>query len=331
MEDALYSFFNHTLKKSLGYTDVFGYPHLQDNIIYLKRISYQEPNIKGVLLSNDNIVSGLKNNLKKFLSNYFNLIRIKFLIDDAYFGVIIQNNPRIITLNLGFNVMSNKVGGTEGTLVKVCQQAYHGGWKDVSHKISSCTYNAAKLLKDYDIFGLQEVHPSYVTAFEQLFKDSFKFICGAYVLVGYKEDIVGPGVSLTSPKHVLINRGMQVIWFPKIELIFINVHAPHNINLRLEIEKNLSKIKTDVKPKRVIMVGDFNDFKGTLLHTTIRAFGFDLKVPGSKKLITCCADTHYKYPGDCILTNYHSGSYGHPEGYVRGSPLISDHDPVVLV
>lgn len=247
-----------------------------------------------------------------------------------------QNSLKIITLNLGYNVIANIVAGSESSLVEMCQTAYGGGWKDSSRTISTCTYNSAELLSHYTLFGLQEVHPKYRTKLQETIQGfnpsaNYKFISGAGILTGFDQNVTGEGVLLTPSTYLLKDRGMQIISFPKLGLIFINLHAPHNINLKKEIEKNCSQIKLSSAPKRVIMVGDFNDFKGSLLTKSIDVFGFHLRIPNATHLLTCCADSEYVYPGDYILTsNYKGEHYGYPPKYVRGRPLISDHDPVVL-
>lgn len=219
----------------------------------------------------------------------------------------------------------------------MCQIKYDGGWKDKSHTISACTYNAAKLIKDYDIFGLQEVDLKYRTKFVDTIKllrsdINFKFIYGNGIMTGYNVNKTGEGMLLSPPNFLLVDRGMQVIWFEKLNLIFINLHAPHKINLKLEIEKNCNKITLPKSPKLIIMTGDFNDYSGNLIESHLTIFGKRVEIPYKRKLLTCCTDSNYSYPGDYIFTTkYNEGYYGYPEGYKRGEPLISDHDPVVYI
>lgn len=240
---------------------------------------------------------------------------------------------KILTLNLGYNVMSNQPVGSEAILVKACQTAYKGGWKDTSKQISACTYNAAQLISKYTLFGLQEVHATYapqlIRTIQQLNPNAkFRFIPGSRLLVGFDENVTGEGIALTPIEHKLVDRGLQAVWFPKLGLLFINLHAPHGIDLISEIKKSVAQIK--INPKKVIMVGDFNDYTGFLRNKSIDLFGFQLRIPKYSPP-TCCADSGYAYPGDYIFTSHYNNEYyGYPEGYTRGSPLISDHDPIVL-
>lgn len=246
-----------------------------------------------------------------------------------------QDELKIATLNVGYNVMTNIVAGSEKSLVKICQTKYNGGWKDPTQKISTCSYNSGELLSHYTLFGIQEVPKEYKEKFQETIQTlnptaNYYFIYGSNILTGFDQNVTGKGISLTPSNYLLIDRGMQIIWFPKLNLIFINLHAPHNINIKYEIEKNCAKIKID-RSERIIMVGDFNDFKGTLLNQSIDIFGHQLMIPGMMSIPTCCADSQYQYPGDYIFTsNYKWKYYGYPPNYSRGNPVISDHDPVVL-
>ena len=248
--------------------------------------------------------------------------------------------PKVATLNLGYNVMANKLAGSEAPLVKLCQSTYGGGWKDPSQQISACTYNAAELLSNYNLFGLQEVHPSYRQKLEETIRRlnpsaDYGFISGPGILTGFDKNVTGEGVQVTPDGHLLGDRGMQVVWFPRLSLLFINLHAPHDLDLKREIEANLSTVGVNlgkINADRVIMVGDFNDWQGNLLNQSIDLFGHQLRTPTSTPILTCCADSGYTYPGDYILvSDYRGEHYGYPEGYIRGQPPISDHDPLVLI
>jgi hypothetical protein len=239
----------------------------------------------------------------------------------------------VATFNLGYFVMANIQHGTEAKQVELCQKRY-GGEQD--RTISRCTYNAAKFLSHYSLFGLQEVNPIYRSSLEREIGSKFRFVPGDRILVGYDPSVTGPGIAVTPVDFVIPchpakdRRGMQVVYFPHLDLLFVNLHAPHNIDLKVEIEACLAPIT--YKPKRVIMVGDFNDHEGTLLHLHIDVFGKRLRVPGGERINTCCADNGYKSTGDYILVDANEHEYyGRPPNYQRNNPLMSDHDPVVLV
>lgn len=243
----------------------------------------------------------------------------------------------VLTFNLGTNIMTNQVAGTEAPLVKLCQSSYNGGWKDST--ISQCTYNASQLIAQYDLFGLQEVNPQYRAGLIQAINSSgtdYRFISGYNIITGYNYNITGEGYPLTAQDHKIADRGLQVVWFPKLSLLFINLHAPHHIDLIGEINKSLSTIRRPKNIKHVIMLGDFNDHQRVLLSISLMLFDMLLTIPFnttfSTSPLTCCTDNDYSSPGDYILTSSSKSSYyGYPQGYIRGRPLMSDHDPVVLI
>ena len=276
---------------------------------------------------------------------------------------------KITSFNVGFNVMNNRVEGSEAKQVYICQQKYNGGWHDSGQTISSCSYNAADFLSGYEsdhvrssgtnfnLFGVQEVSPKYQQAFEQAIlknNPNIQFLSSGYLgtsnlVTGFDFNVTGPGVLITPPdtpfplrlKNKKKRRGVQAIFFPKLELLFINIHAPHDIDLFLgiselgkaiekEFQKLLKNKQVNSKPKRIIMVGDFNDHTGSLINSPIKMFNLTLKV--GKKVLTCCTDANFVYPGDYIFdTKINAGYYGYPKGYVRQQPSMSDHDPVVLL
>jgi hypothetical protein len=256
--------------------------------------------------------------------------------------------------------MANKPIGTEKPLVEQCQAKYQGGWTDKSQRLASCTFNAARFLSNYDIFALQEVHGNYRVPLQGSIQSlkpeaDYGFLVAEYfknwfVMLGYDRKITGDAVEVHRGLLVAIDahgkpnpdqRGVQVVYFPRLALIVVNLHVAHRVNLKQVIESNLAHVKLpiNVDPKKlaIVMMGDFNDENGSLLHQTIELFGHKLRIPGGKSLLTCCADSNYVLPGDYILLSENllqSGSYkndyGFPPGYQRHHPLISDHDPVTL-
>ena len=91
--------------------------------------------------------------------------------------------------------------------------------------------------------------------------------------------------------------------------------------------------KYNVKPAKIIMTGDFNDYTGALLNKTINVLGYNLRIPNNNRLLTCCTDNGYQYPGDYIFIGEDVKIlyYGYPKDYIRENPLISDHDPVAMI
>lgn len=251
----------------------------------------------------------------------------------------------MICLNMGFNVMSNKVAGSESDFVKLCQKEYpkYQGWTSSTKQISAATYNAARFLAEFDIFALQEVNEQYKhTLFDtikyQNMNKNFHFLSSYYdknktasIVIGFDKDLTGPATEITHNMK-LDSRAIQIVWFEKLQLLFINLHAPHNIDLKHIIESTCDKIKLSVNPSHIIMTGDFNDYKGNLLSKSINIFNEQLKIPNKKAVKTCCTDTNYKFPGDYFLISDNQYLYyGLPPKYDRKIDLFSDHDPIILV
>lgn len=211
-----------------------------------------------------------------------------------------------------------------------------------------CTFNAIKFLSSYDLFGVQEVNDRYKDVFINHIKESrpdknFDFLSSNYhndtsIITGYDINILGIGTQLTNNlklSSISDDRTIQIIWFRKHSLLFINLHAPHDIELKKEIEYVCNKIKLKVSPSKIIMVGDFNDCYGQILNEYINIFGLELKIPLNNEIPnTCCDDVDYNYGGDYILTTdyyYENIYFGLPLDYNIETNLYSDHDPVVLL
>ena len=253
--------------------------------------------------------------------------------------------------------MKNELQGSEKTFVKKCQDKYLSFSVTPANKLSDCTQNAADFLikSRFSIFGLQEVNKTYLntlTSYIQKHTNSnYQFIIGPeyfapntnLIVTGYNEAITGKGISLSSNLYLnnakgIPERPMQIIWFAKIGVIFINLHAPHNIDLHKAIQYNIDLVheSTQVEGidsvRRVIMVGDFNDDHITLTNKSFSAFGKVMKKE-NVDLKSCCDDTDYAYEGDYIFDSEYSHSYyGFPKDYDSDNPpLMSDHHPVVLL
>jgi len=254
----------------------------------------------------------------------------------------------IACLNLGSSIMSNIISGSEAITVQKCQIMYpeNKGWYDNNNNISMCTFNAVQFLSQYDLFGVQEVNNKYKQTFIdkiRLVNRDFEFLCSNYhnntsIMTGYDKNILGKGIQLTNDLKLsseIDDRTIQLIWFNKHSLLFINLHAPHNIDTKKEIEKICNNIKLKVNPKKIIMVGDFNDYKGEILNKNINIFDMVLKIPINNDIpITCCADVDYQYVGDYILTTDYDNKnlyFGSPLEYDREQNLYSDHDPIILL
>lgn len=275
---------------------------------------------------------------------------------------------RIASLNMAYNVMGNTLAGTERPMVKLCQATYpsNNGWADATATISQCTLNSISFLTQYDLFGLQEINKNYGREFENRLKQrgvemnkKYEFSPSNYyinygVLIGYDTNVMGNSVKITPDGYTIGSdpkdmRGFQAIYFPKHKLIFINLHAPHNINLEKILNNALADVSnmfislgyksSDVR--RVIMVRDFNDYGGSLSNRTLTLDGFNIRIPAPDSIIpkTCCADTKYRFVGDYIMDSKFDPAdmkakkvyFGLPPNYDRSKNPYSDHDPVVLI
>lgn len=261
---------------------------------------------------------------------------------------------KMVTLNLGFNVMANKVKGSEGPLVQRCQLQYPetGGWSE-SNKISQCSANAVDLLADYDLICLQEANPKHWRTFENKLFSSGQLKGRQYasfydprllLAVVYDQPLLGSGVLLTAPgclwgdceKKLPDSRGLQVLYFSRWNLAVGNLHAPHGIQLKPSLEMAFKEltIPIGVRIERMLLAGDFNDYKGQLLKddVTVNVWNQRLRVLLKASPTSCCYDTGYQHPGDYILDSLQGSlgvlSYGIPDGYNRDLLPMSDHDPV---
>lgn len=263
---------------------------------------------------------------------------------------------RIITFNLAYAVQANKVQGSEQLLVQLCQDTYKGGNSKIEG-LSQCTLNAAEWLarQNADLIGLQEIgDKSYVHKMLTVFPKGYDMIRQSpqTVYFIYNKVKLGPATVISPPNLTVGGQGrpMIMVWFPKVQLLAVNIHAAHGLNLQREIEKafNSVNIPNNIRPQRIIVTGDFNDDTkvGQVTLNELNLMGQNLKQHGQPPK-TCCTDSGYKYYGDYILdTEYKQpGFYGVPNdakspiAYNGNTPylnhnstnkLMSDHEPVVF-
>lgn len=180
------------------------------------------------------------------------------------------------------------------------------------------------------------------------------------LVVAYNETLTGPGILVTNPDtpfpifsdlHTEQDiRVFMLVYFPRLKLLFGNIHSPRGIDYEKQldllftyVEANMNLANTRYQERtgdkmiydRIILAGDFNDSMGQLTDVEINAFGKVMSLPPGPDggvVKSCCTDTGHQYPGDYIFDSEKSHKYyGLPRGYVRGQPLMSDHDPVVLI
>jgi len=291
--------------------------------------------------------SGLKYNyINEHNNNY--LETDTFLLNDIdYYNLKYYiNNQRlsVLTFNLGHKIISNEILGSEASKVSQCQLHYSStsGWYK-NLEMSSCSKNAFDLVSQYKLIGLQEMNIKYQDSSIKYLKNLnpyFEFLSSIYLtncslLTIFDIRVTGPGILITLSNYNFLSRGIQASWFKKINLLFINLHAPHEIQLKSELECCLKNIErnygTNINPERIIIVGDFNDDKKELFNDCIFVFGRYARISGVTPN-SCCYGDNYKYVGDYIFdTEVTSRYYGFPPDYIRETSLMSDHDPIVMI
>ncbi len=248
-----------------------------------------------------------------------------------------ESKLRLITFNLGGRVQTNQVKGSEAPLVKLCQKKYSAtkGWaypmNPKGFTLSQCTLNATIWMNKQgaDLIGLQEVSSQYLPLMMEHFPRSYQSIGYATVSFIYNQEKLGRGQML-APTDLSITqpgRYMLAVWFPKVKLLAINLHAPHQVDLKKEIQKTFKYVKTkSIIPSRIIVTGDFNDaYHPPLQNMTL--MGKPVKQHSSPTK-SCCTDSNYQYYGDYIFDSDYSspGFYGISSD--ARQKLMSDHYPV---
>ena len=244
---------------------------------------------------------------------------------------------RIITFNLGGRVQTNQVQGSEAPLVKLCQKKYSvtKGWayprNPKGFTLSQCTLNATIWMNKQgaDLIGLQEVSSQYLPLMMEYFPRSHQSIGYATVYFIYNQDKLGRGQMLAPTDLAITQPGryLLTVWFPKVKLLAINLHAPHKVDLKKEIQKTFKWVKTkSIVPRRIIVTGDFNDAYYPLLQN-LTLLGKVVKQHSSPTK-SCCTDSNYQYYGDYIFDSDYSspGFYGISSD--ARQKLMSDHYPV---
>ncbi len=188
-----------------------------------------------------------------------------------------------------------------------------------------------------DLIGLQESVKTYlphiVDTINSQLQGQYKSIGWHSVQFIYNSDTLGEGHLLSPPDlHIRdAGRGMIVVWFPKRQLLAINLHAPHKVHLAQEISKTFDTVAIPelVKPQRIIVTGDFNDAYYQTL-TELNIMGKILRQYGSGSVAkSCCTDTNYQLIGDYIFDSDYNlpGFYGIQKDDLN--QLMSDHYPII--
>lgn len=258
------------------------------------------------------------------------------LVEFNYFEHI---KLKILSFNLAYNVQSNQVKGSEAAMVSLLQYVYptYNGWSDSSNQISKASLNVKEFISTElpDLMGLQEVRGEYLVKI--INQNIYDIVGDKGTVVVYNKNKLGKGYQIS---HVDLHikepgRGMIVVYFPNVKLLFINLHAPHNVDLHDEIQKTLNQVSFIplLYINRIIVTGDFNDAYRAPLKE-LKLLNFILKQP-NQAIKSCCSDNNYSLIGDYIFDSEYEieGYYGVPktaEKYRYNKHiLMSDHYPIV--
>ena len=254
----------------------------------------------------------------------------------------------IISYNLAFGVQKNKLYETsERVMVKRCKDTYkkYDVWYDSDAKLSQCTHNAGVAMVQrffpkeltVDVVGIQEASAKFMVPLVQLMQSKINSKRAQFVIVGkktcctiYNRITMGNAESFELKSQVEGLRCGQAIFFPKSELLFLNLWFDHDKNIKKIIENLI--FQKDFKPTRIIVTMDSNDYTGKYKDIVIEILGLTLMHPGKPEQ-TCCDDSGYTYFGDYILDSDQDNRmnyYGVPLNLDGPSQLMSDHLPVML-
>nr|QBK91023.1 MAG: endonuclease/exonuclease/phosphatase family protein [Pithovirus LCPAC201] len=244
---------------------------------------------------------------------------------------------RLITFNLGGRVQTNQIKGSEAPLVRLCQEKYSTfkGWSyprnSSGFTLSQCTLNASMWMNKQgaDLIGLQEVSSQYLPLMMEYFPRSHQVVGYATVHFIYNRDKLGQARMLNPTDLAIVQSGryMLAVWFPKVKLLAVNLHAAHQINLKKEIEKTFRLVKTKfTSPNRIIVTGDFNDAYHSPLQDLV-LMGKVLRQHSSPTK-SCCTDSNYQYYGDYIFDSDYSSPGFYGISIDARQKLMSDHYPI---
>lgn len=266
-----------------------------------------------------------------------------------------------LTYNISFATQINKAIGSESDFVEACQSVYKkGGVQCTKNAIS----NIGKLPK-IDIAGFQEVNSNIEEQIMKVQPNLTKFKRGkaglATVSIMWNPDIFGRVIfSKVFNLFSKESRPCLILVMKKGDQIFviINLHMPWFINKNHALKKidNIIDKNKNIrnaifnKNSKIIMFGDFNDYKTTInknqplklnyKNKTVRLKYNKTKKNARKTMKSCCwhkPKHKYKYfsdTGDYILVNNNikQKSIYIPSIFkVRGrnNRLYSDHMPVL--
>jgi endonuclease/exonuclease/phosphatase family metal-dependent hydrolase len=243
--------------------------------------------------------------------------------------IIASTLLKVMTFNLGYNVQRNLVQGTEAPQVELCQQNDSDGWL-IPGLLSSCTANALNFISDQnpDIVLLQEVDETKFDFFLQQLRDATAYNNRHYVFEQHKNVVIVYDARTLGYATVVKRTNYRNHRFRPIlvlrfgDLIVVNVHAPHHIDIRRETERALRGTASGAR--RVILGGDFNDSGNRFKRIRL---GQKKQLLLKRPLVvepSCCTDSDFSYFGDYILDTRDPITYT-----TYQLEFASDHFPIV--
>lgn len=246
---------------------------------------------------------------------------------------------KLLTFNVGKNIIADILEGTERPTCIRCRQKYG---TTPSGQISECGKNSSVFCSAYDIITVQELSPYYRRQFvSQMRKNAphKQFTCIPSQNSGtvlYDQDITGPGELLLD---ISTNRFrlVQAIHFPNLQLVVVNVWGEHGMCQYKDLYKiDWATLIGTRKITRFVLMGDTNDENQSWHNRQITLGDTDIHhVILTEK--TCCEDVEFAYNSDYILvdneTRRHIVSSGIPQKLKDKhwkQLYMSDHYPVEL-
>lgn len=262
---------------------------------------------------------------------------------------------KIISFNLGHNIQTNRVHGSEAEMVQLCQNTYpeRNGLLVKNKKMenmSQCSYNAAQFLGTNIIpgtlIGLQEYVISDKWNFFEAIKDNSQIkdlkiiyssntysshdIVKIALIYDYSSFGLGKVIldtKIPDPHPHKFGRPLLAVYFERIKLLVFNVHMPHFSARELiteEFYKAIKPIEFFLQNNiidRIILMGDFNDYMNTIDSLFIK-----MKLYKNSNVKTCCFDTDFNHPGDYIFDSLKGRK---TLEFSDDLLLMSDHLPII--
>ena len=299
-------------------------------------------NNKKIYLTKNKVRELLKNK-KKVSSNY--LDKRKKILENKK----VKNEPNVvISYNLSWATQKDVISGSEIKHVKKCVEKY--GEKAIPYKkLSGCTdnlvnnillFNKKNPTNTFDIFCAQEGTKEYVDLIYNKLNKSKKYnICKSFISrtllwTIYKKSFGKPTELFKGHFKNHKGRPIQILYFKNINLILINAHFPHEVEIKQLIKINiLPYIKMYLNKSRIIFCGDFNDSNSQLIKENDAELKLDniiMKTENAKNVKSCCYNSNFTDIGDYIFDSKKINYFGIIPIFNK-IKLASDHKPVISI